>query len=471
MLRLKPGFYRPVPLSESRTAPTRGEGGRIRWNRAPRHRPPRTFVYEKSYRYEGSGWSATMLIQGSGVSASVVWSPSLLEYRHSVDHPMSPHRLDLTMSLATELGVLQGVELTDPGFAADEDILRIHTKRYLDAVKHAGTMTPGEHEGMSHGLGTPDNPVFPAMHEASASIAGGTLAAARAVAHGETTRAVSVAGGMHHAMSSAAAGFCVYNDAAIAIDWLLDNGYSRIAYVDIDVHHGDGVQSAFYEDPRVLTVSLHQHPATLWPSTGWASEIGAGSAEGTAVNLSFLPGVADDLWLRGFHAVVPGALRAFEPEIIVLQCGCDSHREDPLADLALTVDGHRAAYLEMMALADELCGGRIIAIGGGGYELVRVVPRSWTHLIAAVLGTPVELQTAVPASWQSMARDLTVPGRVPTTMGDDDADVEYVPWEPEVPPGDDPAAERARMRVDRSIIDTRRSVFPLLGLDPDDPRD
>lgn len=404
-----------------------------------------------------------------GVSAEVVWSPRLLEYRHSADHPMSPRRLDLTMALATELGVLDGVELVDPGTASDDELLRVHTSRYLDAVKHAGDLSPGEHFGMSHGLGTADNPTFPAMHEASAAVAGGTLAAARAVAGGAATRAVSVAGGMHHAMPAAAAGFCVYNDVAVSISWLLDNGYDRIAYVDVDVHHGDGVQTAFYDDPRVLTVSLHQHPATLWPSTGWASETGVGRAEGTAVNLAFLPAATDELWLRGFHAVVPGALRAFEPQIIVLQCGCDSHLEDPLADLSLTVDGHRAAYLEMMALADELCGGRVIAVGGGGYELVRVVPRSWTHLIAAVLGSPVAPEAPVPAGWASLAERYTVPDRVPRTMSDG-ADTTYTPWEPT---GGERGVEidRTLARLDQSILDTRRSVYPLLGLDPDDPRD
>ena len=404
-----------------------------------------------------------------GVAAKVVWSPSLLEYRHSADHPMSPQRLDLTMSLATELGVLDGVEMLDPGSATDEELLRVHTTRYIDSVKAAGELPPGEHPGMSHGLGTADNPTFPAMHEASAAVAGGTMTAARAIASGAATRAVSVAGGMHHAMPAAAAGFCVYNDAAVAISWLLDNGYDRVAYVDIDVHHGDGVQTAFYEDPRVLTVSLHQHPATLWPSTGWASETGVGRAEGTAVNLAYLPAATDDLWLRGFHAVVPGALRAFEPEIIVLQAGCDSHREDPLADLSLTVDGHRSSYLEMVALADELCEGRLIAIGGGGYELVRVVPRSWTHLIAAVLGVPLDPHTAVPESWQSMAHRFTVPERVPQTMSDGESPT-YTPWEPA---GADRGAgiDRSLSRLDQSILDTRRSVYPLLGLDPDDPRD
>jgi acetoin utilization protein AcuC len=274
---------------------------------------------------------------------------------------------------------------------------------------------------------------------------------------------------MHHAMPAAAAGFCVYNDAAVAISWLLDYGYDRIAYVDIDVHHGDGVQAAFYEDPRVLTMSLHQHPATLWPSTGWASETGVGRAEGTAVNLAFLPAVTDGLWMRGFHAVVPGVLRAFEPQIIVMQAGCDSHREDPLADLSLTVDGHRESYLRLIALADELCEGRIIAIGGGGYELVRVVPRSWTHLIAAVLGVPVDPGTRVPEEWKAMAARFTVPDRVPQTMSDG-GDPAHTPWEPA---GADRGGEvdRTLARLDQSILDTRRSVYPLLGLDPDDPRD
>src|SRR5690625_6265419 len=156
-----------------------------------------------------------------GVAAKVVWSPSLLEYRHSAEHPMSPRLLDLTMALATELGVLDGVELLDPGSATDGELLRVHSTRYIEAVKAAGDLPPGEHPGMSHGLGTADNPVFPAMHEASAAVAGGTITAARAVASGAATRAVSVAGGMHHAMPAAAAGFCVYNDAAVALSRLL----------------------------------------------------------------------------------------------------------------------------------------------------------------------------------------------------------------------------------------------------------
>lgn len=408
---------------------------------------------------------------GKTVDATVVWSPELLRYEHSADHPMSPRRLELTMALSTSLGLLDGVDLLAPVSCTEQDLLRIHSVRYVDAVRAASSMEPGEHPNMPHGLGTADNPTFPRMHEISAMVAGSTLTAAREIAAGRTTRALSVAGGMHHAMRNAAAGFCVYNDAAIAIHWLLEQGYRRIAYVDVDVHHGDGVQAAFYDDPRVLTVSLHQHPATLWPMTGWSSEVGDGDAVGSIVNMPLLPGTDDARWLRAFDAVVPGTLRAFEPELIVLQAGCDSHREDLMADLSLTVDGHRASYRAVRALADELCGGRMIGIGGGGYELTRVVPRSWTHLIATLLDSDVAPDTETPAEWRALVADRgAAPSRIPLTMGDD-GDTRFERWEGGPGLVGASGEDRALARLDQSILDTRRAVFPYLGLDPDDPRD
>lgn len=414
-----------------------------------------------------------MVLDSSGRSAdaSVIWSPDLLKYKHSAEHPMSPQRLELTMALATSLGILEGVDIINPAACTDAELLRVHSRRYINAVKEAGTMPPGEHPGMAHGLGTADNPTFPDMHEASAAVAGSTLTAAREIAAGNSTRAIAVAGGMHHAMRNAAAGFCVYNDAGVAIAWLLENGFDKIAYVDVDVHHGDGVQAMFYDDPRVMTISLHQHPATLWPMTGWSSEIGDGAAEGTAVNLPMLPGANDHMWLRGFHAVVPGALRAFQPELIVLQAGCDSHREDQLADLSLTVDGHRAAYLAVRALAEEICGGKLLAIGGGGYQLIRVVPRSWTHLMAAMLDREIPTNTPIPEDWRDLAAGGGTTDRVPDNMSDD-GEPTFLKWEGAVGGAStDPAVDRATARLDQAILDTRRSVFPLLDLDPDDPRD
>src|SRR6185437_3027684 len=195
-------------------------------------------------------------------------------------------------------------------------------------------------------------------------------------ASGAVEHAVNIAGGLHHAMPGNASGFCIFNDAALGIRTLLGRGAGKVAYVDIDVHHGDGVQAMFYDDPRVLTISLHQDPRTLFPGTGFAGETGLGPGAGCAVNLALPPGTGDDGWLRAFEAVVPGAVRAFRPEVLVTQCGCDTHHEDPLADLALTVDGQRAAYAALHELAHQVAGGRWLALGGGGYGVLRCVPRS-----------------------------------------------------------------------------------------------
>ncbi|MGC9666498.1 acetoin utilization protein AcuC [Planosporangium sp. 12N6] len=387
---------------------------------------------------------------------TVVWNEALLGYDLG-EHPLNPVRVELTMALARDLGVLDrpGVRLEAPAPADDDALLRVHTPEYLDAVRRA---TPATH---GHGLNTPDNPVFPHMHEASALVAGATMRAAEAVWRGETTRAVSISGGLHHAMPDRASGFCVYNDPAVAIARLLDLGAERIAYVDVDVHHGDGVQEIFYDDPRVLTISLHETPLTLFPGTGYPAETGGPGAEGSAVNIALPPGTGDGGWLRAFHAVVPGALRAFRPQVLVTQCGADGHRLDPLADLRLTVDGQRATYLALRDLADELCDGRWVAMGGGGYALVEAVPRAWTHLLAVVTGEPLDPGLATPTNWRALAADRCPDRRCPEAMTDG-VDPAYLPWSPGF------AAPDA---IDRAVLATRRAVFPLLGLDPADPRD
>jgi acetoin utilization protein AcuC len=384
---------------------------------------------------------------------SVVWTPDFLHYQLSEDHPLDPVRLDLTVRLATSLGVLDGVEVLAPEPAPDSEIERVHQAAYLDAVKAA----PAEPYRAGHGLGTPDNPIFPRMHEASALVCGGSLLAARRIAEGHSDRAVNISGGLHHAMSGAASGFCVYNDCAVAISWLLDHGFSRIAYVDVDVHHGDGVQAAFRDDPRVLTISVHQHPRTLWPFTGWPDELGRGEAEGTSVNLGLPPGTRDGSWLRAFDAVVPSLLGEFQPRLLVTQCGVDTHHEDPLADLSLSVDGHRAIYQRLRELADQTAGGKWLALGGGGYSLFRVVPRSWTHLMATVLDRDVPADRSIPADWVAHTATLTQ-RPVPTVMGEG-APTDHQPWGT----GED--------SVDLAVRQTRRAAFPLHSLDPDDPRD
>jgi acetoin utilization protein AcuC len=387
-------------------------------------------------------------------TAAAVWDEAYLGYDFG-EHPLNPIRLELTIRLARELGVLDALELLAPRPADEAQLLSIHRADYLEAVRRASS----DPTFSGYGLGTDDDPVFPGMFDASALVAGGSAIAARQVWDGASEHAVNIAGGLHHAMEGFASGFCVFNDVVLAIRTLLAAGAERVAYVDIDVHHGDGVQAAFYDDPRVLTISLHQDPRTLFPGTGLPTELGTGAAEGTAVNVALPPGTGDGGWLRAFGAVVPGAVRAFRPDVLVTQCGCDTHHEDPLANLELSVDGQRTAIAALHSLAHEAAHGKWVALGGGGYGVIRCVPRTWTHLLAEAAGRPMPFDTPIPPGWVDYLRQRGVRGELPRSMGEGRA-VHSEPW---IPGGDS--------WLDRSIGATRNAVFPLLGLDPDDPRD
>ena len=386
----------------------------------------------------------------------VAWDDRLTGYNFGPGHPLAPIRVELTIELARALGVLDadGVTVVAPEPATDAELAYVHDPDYIEAVKQAGGAEPILIAGR-YGLGTEDDPIFPAMHEASALVAGATLAAAQAVWKGTAEHGVSIAGGLHHAMRDRASGFCVYNDPAIAISWLLSQGVERVAYVDIDVHHGDGVQAAFYNDPRVLTISLHEHPRTLFPGTGRASETGGPDARGSAVNVALPAGTRDAGWLRAFHAVVPPLLRSFQPQILVSQHGCDTHWMDPLANLELTIDAQRAAHAAIHQLAHETAGGRWLLTGGGGYEVVQVVPRTWTHLLAEATGRPLDPAIPTPPGWRDYVARRTraaapefmteqAPARYPSF------DNGYDPDEP----------------IDRAILATREAVFPLHGMMP-----
>jgi acetoin utilization protein AcuC len=387
-------------------------------------------------------------------SLHVLWDEALTHYDFGPEHPMNPVRVALTFSLARQLGVLSApsVSVLEPAPASDTELETVHDHDYIEAVREAGRTLAA---APLYGIGTPDDPVFAGMHEASALVTGATLAAARAVWTGSSAHGASIAGGLHHAMRRAASGFCVYNDPAVAIKWLLSAGASRVAYVDVDVHHGDGVQAAFYDDPRVLTISLHEHPASLFPGTGLPGEAGAGRGVGYAVNVPLPAGTPDAKWLRAFDAVVPPLLRAFRPEILVTQHGCDTHFLDPLAHLEVSVDAQRQVAVWLHDLAHELCDGRWVLTGGGGYAVVQVVPRSWAHLLAIAAGAPVDPATEIPLAWRSEATRLTGE-RAPTVMTDG-VIVRYAPFRSGIDP-DDP--------VDRAIMRTRSAVFAAHGLDP-----
>lgn len=386
---------------------------------------------------------------------TLVWDDTLAEYDFGPGHPLAPIRVQLAMRLIHCLGLDQGCLVHDPVEVADDQLIeRVHDRDYVSAVKRAGDVPPVV--DFARGLGTSDDPLFPNMHRATARVCGATLAAARSVWTGDALHAVNIAGGLHHAMSDRAAGFCIYNDIAVAIAWMLDSGADRVAYIDLDVHHGDGVQSIFWNDPRVLTISIHESPQTLFPGTGFPSEIGGPDAQGSAVNIALPAGTGDQGWLRALSGVVPELLEAYQPSVIVSQNGVDSHVEDPLAHLALSVDGQREGFRAVHRWAHEFANGRLVAVGGGGYEWVDVVPRAWAHLVAEISGQPLDPQTPVPEEFHAYVREAL--GRAgPLRMTDG-----QTPWARPLAQGWNPGDP-----VDAAILATREAVFGLHGLDPD----
>jgi acetoin utilization protein AcuC len=269
------------------------------------------------------------------------------------------------------------------------------------------------------------------------------------VLEGRVQHAFNPGGGLHHAMPGRAAGFCVYNDPALAIDWLLRNGAERVAYVDVDVHHGDGVERAFVDDPRVLTVSLHESGRFLFPGTGEPDDIGGPGALGSVVNVPLAPQTAGAVWLDAFDAVVGPLVRAFAPDVLVTQLGCDTHVSDPLAHLSLTLDDLSVIYRRLHELAHDVCEGRWVATGGGGYQLVRVVPLAWTLAFAEMAGVPAPVETPMPWRELVVARLGVTPPR-----GFDDV----------VPLLSEGASAQTRAFAEEAVRAVRRHVFPRHGL-------
>ncbi len=345
----------------------------------------------------------------------LVYSPELVEYDHGPAHPLKPMRVKLTRELIAAYGLLDGdrVEERPARMASDRELTLVHTDRYLDAVRRAGDGEPGD--WLRFGFGPGDNPIFPRMHEASARVAGASLVAAEAVLEGHAEHAFNPAGGLHHAMPERASGFCVYDDPAVAMAWMLDRGAERIAYVDLDVHHGDGPQAIFWEDPRVLTISIHESGRYLFPGTGFTDERGGGRAEGTKVNLPLPPGTGDDGWLHALGEVVPSLVRGWRPDVLVTQLGCDTHHTDPLAHLALSTRAYQEAAAMLHELAHEAAGGRWVATGGGGYQWARVVPRAWTIYFARMADR--EVGDDIPPDWIELAARESGLG-VPDTLSE-----------------------------------------------------
>ena len=352
----------------------------------------------------------------SGTAALVV-APEAAMYDHGLRHPLRPLRVVLTWDLIAAYGLdrVPGVSRIGAEPADDETLMLVHTRDFIDATRQAGHGAEGPWGRFGYGPG--DNPIFDRMHEAGAIVAGASVAAARAVVAGDVAHAFNAAGGLHHAMPDRASGFCVYDDPAVAIAWMLTHGVERVAYVDVDVHHGDGPQAIFWNDPRVLTISIHEYAPSMgfFPGTGAMSERGGPDAPGSAVNVPLVPGTSDDGWLEAFRTVVPPVVRSFAPDVLVTQLGCDTHASDPLAHLGLTTGAYRQAAAVLHELAHDAASGRWVATGGGGYQWATVVPRAWTLYFAEMAGATVPDE--LPEAWIERA-EFERRAEVPATLSE-----------------------------------------------------
>jgi acetoin utilization protein AcuC len=339
---------------------------------------------------------------------SVVYHPDLLQYDFGAQHPLRPERIELGLDLLRTLGIWdEAAETCVPRAATDSVLELIHDGEYIAAVRAAEHGVAPRSLLGRFGLSSSDNPPFPNMHYAAALVAGGAAEAARAVMRRELDHVFHPAGGLHHAQRSRASGFCIYNDPALAAAVAVEEFGARVAYLDFDCHHGDGVQWLFYDDPSVLTVSFHESGRFLFPGTGGVEERGEGEGQGYAANVPFVPFTQDASWLRAIHALVPPLIERFAPDLLLTVHGCDTHAFDPLTHLALTMESFVNQAQFVHELAHTHCDGRWIAFGSGGYDWRRVVPRSWAIVWSEMSGRtlPLELPPGWLARWSNDALD------------------------------------------------------------------
>lgn len=338
----------------------------------------------------------------------IVYGPALSTYSFSEEHPLQPSRHVLTMSLLERLGWLDtpGVTIEEPRQATISELMTAHTLPYIQAVQNAQDIARSSRPATDltmYGLGTEDNPLFEGIHDASALLVGASLQAMRAVLDDRVVHAYSPAGGMHHAMRARGAGFCIYNDIAVSIAAASATG-KRVAYIDFDAHHGDGVQAIFYDDPRVLTISIHESGRFLFPGTGEADETGAGEGMGACINIPLQPHAGDEEILTAYENVIAPAVRAYLPDVLVVQTGCDAHHADPLTDLSASIALYPLLAARLHELAHETCRGRWLIVGGGGYDPADVTPRAWAAFFGTVLGRETA-DVVLPGEWRASSRE------------------------------------------------------------------
>lgn len=373
------------------------------------------------------------------MKTAFIYTDAYLNYDYGPMHPLRIVRLRLTYELIKSYGLLENpnVHFIPTAMAREEDLSLFHSQDYIEVLKRANS---GDFfgEAYGYGLGPGDNPIFPGLFQWSLLVTGATLQAVDFIAEEKGEIAFNIAGGLHHAMRSRASGFCYVNDPVIGILRLLNRGM-KVAYIDLDVHHGDGVQQAFYGTNQVLTISLHESGNSLFPGTGYEYEIGEGKGEGFSVNLPFPAYSDDETYLWAFEETVPELIESFRPDIIVTQLGVDTFEDDPLAHLRLTLFGFEKVVRRIRTLAR-----RWVALGGGGYELSNVA-RAWTLAWAIMNG--IELKEEFPSPFLEFASNYGI--GVKSLKGS--------------PPASDPAPlsnRKTRMEMERVIRYLKKNVFP-----------
>lgn len=346
-------------------------------------------------------------------NAVFIYSEDQLDYSFSEDHPFNQKRIVLTIDLLKKIGAIHDTDIIAPRIATDEELLLVHDSKFVDIVKKASNGEITEEVGTIYGIGTEDTPFFPNMHQASALLVGGTLTAVDEVMNGRARHALNLGGGLHHGFKGRASGFCVYNDSSVAIKYMQKKYGARVLYIDTDAHHGDGVQWSFYDDPNVCTLSIHETGRYLFPGTGKITERGNGPGYGTSFNFPIDAFTEDESFLTIYKTAMTEVAEFFKPDVILTQNGVDAHYFDPLTHLYGTMNIFKEIPRIAKEIADKYCEGRWIAVGGGGYDIWRVVPRAWAHLWIAMNGNKVPTGP-LPVEWLNRWQDEASVPLIPT---------------------------------------------------------
>ncbi|KIY23629.1 acetoin utilization protein AcuC [Mesobacillus subterraneus] len=359
-----------------------------------------------------------------------IFSDELLNYRFSSDHPFNQMRLKLTLDLLRKFGAMVDSQIVAPRMATDEELHLVHDPNFVNAVKLAGQGKLTEEIAQGYGLGTEDTPIFANMHEASALLVGGTLTAVDYVMKGKADHALHLGGGLHHGFRGKASGFCIYNDSSVAIKYLQEKYHARVLYVDTDAHHGDGVQWSFYDDPNVCTLSIHETGRYLFPGTGNVNERGQGKGYGYSFNIPVDAFTEDDSWIDAYRTSLIEVVEFFKPDVILTQNGVDAHYLDPLTHLSATMKTYREIPKLAHEIAHKYCDGKWIAVGGGGYDIWRVVPRAWSLIWLEMIENS-NCYGSLPQEWIDKWKDQA-PVELPIEWDDPEDLYPPIPRKPEI---------------------------------------